>query len=264
MTTEVVERVNPKVHIMAKGELVESTEETDKLVEQVRQYYRNVQKTWFYFAKALKEIRDTEAFRAYDTASFKDFCVKEFPSLNYTTIIKTIKVVENFGHIIEEKLNKDPNYTLPAYESCYQLVNIEDKIPKKKHKELTLKIFDGKLSFHRFRNEVKTIIDTERAKARVGVTEEDLEKELLTDISTDGMDEIEEEVSDVATGESIDKIVTLMEVRLNYLKDNLPLVTQNIQTDEELITDEVIEFANELNEFSEKSNEFLKLMASLV
>lgn len=245
--------------------LVSSTKETDKLVLEVREYYRNVQKSWFYFAKKLKEIKETETFRAYDSINFKDFCLKEFPSLNYTTIIKTIKVVENFGELIESKLEKQPDYTLPAYESCYQLINVKDKIPLKQHKELTMKVFNGKLSFHRFRDEIKKIIEAQHKFTPVDSSDEELERELMEDINTEDETilEIEKEVSS-HNHDDVERMVNMMEVRLQFLKDNIPELTELISSDDDFITDDVIEFANELNDLLERSNDFLKTIATLV
>lgn len=250
--------------LIEKGVLVTATEETDEIILRCRNYYRNVQKTWYMFAKSLKEVKDKEIYRAHGTLNLKEFCAREFPSINYGTIVKTIKVVEKFGPLIDAKLKDDPTYTLPAYESCYQLINAEDKIPTKKHKDLVKKIFDGKVSFYRFREEMKRLvqIESDRAREESGITEEKLEQELLEDIDTSSYDDISDEVEDVS-GQDVDKLVNQLSVKIDYVRENLPLLTQNLETNPSILTDDAIEFANTTVELRNKIDEFVELMGSL-
>lgn len=238
-----------------RGLIVEATDETEEVVNRCREYYTSVQKTWYMFAKSLKEIRDKEIFRTCGSLNLKDFCGKEFPSINYGTIIKTIKVVERFGDMIDARLSEDPKYTLPAYESCYQLINAEGRIPAKKHKDLVKKIFDGKVSFYRFREEMKKIIQVENE--REDVNEEVLEEELYREIT------IEDEDLDVdseASEKEISTIVGQIQAKVDFVQENIPLLTQYLESNPDLISDEAIELAQSIDTMREKLDSFLDLM----
>jgi len=249
-----------------EGVVVAPTEETEVIINKCREYYTNVQKTWYMFAKSLREIRDKDIYKAHGSLNLKEFCSKEFPSINYGTIIKTIKVVEKFGHLIDEKLSDNPSYTLPAYESCYQLINAESKIPDRKHKDLVKKIFNGEVSFYRFREEMKRIVQVESQKARdkAGVTDDSLEEELLSDIGTetyiDADDDFTEEVS---KDKDISRIVDQMSVKIDFLRDNFPMLVEFINKDPDVVTDDTVDFAKGADDLRIKITDFVDVMETL-
>ena len=254
-----------KTSLEARGVIVTPTEETDLIINKCREYYTNVQKTWYMFAKSLKEVRDKDIYKAHGSLNLKEFCSKEFPSINYGTIIKTIKVVERFGDLIDAKLNDNPSYTLPAYESCYQLINAENKIPDRKHKDLVNKIFNGDVSFYRFREEMKKIVHVEQQKARemAGVTDDSLEEELLSDIGTTEYGDIEEDVTEISRDKDITRMVDQMSVKIDFLRDNFPMLVDFINKDPDVVTDDTVDFARGADDLRLKITDIVDLMEGL-
>jgi hypothetical protein len=239
------------------------------LRESAKKYYVEMQKSWFLFAKTIKAIRDTDTYKAFEFTTFKDFCVREYPSMHYSTIVKTIRVVEELGGVLEGKLKENPDYQLPAYESCYQLITVEDKIPKPDFVKLRKDIIEGKLSYSTLRDRLKEIISKffKEEKEKIGTAVDDIEEELVKDIESDSDDIVVnafEEIKDERdSGESVsleeesDRVILdSVRAKVESLSEALIEMTKDLSSSD--VTDAHVEIGEGLEELVKVINIFLK------
>jgi len=220
------------------------------LQENARKYYGQIHISWFMFAKTLREIRTNNYFKQ---PSFKDYCEDEFPSMHFSTIVKTLKVVEKWGSELETRIKKSAK-KLPAYESCYQLITAEDKIPKKDFVKLREDILEGRLGYNALRDKLKKIIDKKKDELR-----EEIEDEMKSteEIETELLDEIEDDLADVSDYDSkVETIIAQSGAKVEFLSEHLPMLLKCSSNGAE-ITDELVSFAEDLEELSSKINDFL-------
>ena len=110
--------------------------ESKQLLRVARTEYKNMTRAWYAFAKIIFEVKKTEAFKVSGHKNFRQYCLKEFPTTNYKTMIKFVKIIEILGPEIENKA-KQTKYQLPSYEACYQLINIPKPSDDTREKVLT-------------------------------------------------------------------------------------------------------------------------------
>ena len=161
--------------------------EAHERLDQARRYYGEMQRSWFYFARTIKAIRDSRDFDE-EYSSFQEFCEKEFSTVNYSTISKFITIVETWGKAIEGKLDKDKDFQLPAYETCYTLSTAKDKIDEEDFTRLKKQILDHKMSYYTLRAELKTKLEAVKRKLHKDIEEssEIAETQLLKELHEDG------------------------------------------------------------------------------
>jgi len=244
-----------QTEIVETGTTALITGDGDSLRENARKFYGQMQTSWYYFAKTLGEIKENYKELSFEEKTFKEFCATEYPSFSYGTIVKMVYIMEAWGTEIEAKLTKDPDYKLPAYESCYTLITAEDKITKPDYSKLRKSVITGKLSYHSLRQKLKDMLDTVKKSAvsEVEANVDELEKEL-----TEDLEETVEEFDTDSDSESVVKsLCTGITARIEWLSENIPFLTQTIENNPDAVGEEVIELAQELEQFSEKLNGFL-------
>ncbi len=166
-----------KTIVRREGEIIKTSE--DGLLELAKNQYHRMQRTWWDFAKVIHKIRTTEAYKSADYETFKDFCEAEYPSTNYKVILKFCAIAESLGHVIESKLEKDKEYALPAYESCYTLTTLNpEAVSREEIARIKRDVLEKKLSWHKLKDRVKELIETKRKEAKefVKKSEDEIEK----------------------------------------------------------------------------------------
>jgi archaellum component FlaC len=256
-----------------------SDKELDKLVENAREQFLNMQNSWWSFAKIIYQIKETEAFRAV-ADTFKDYCGKEFPSMSYETLTKFCHIVENFQDVIDHRIEKDPDYSLPAYESCYRLTTLKpEAVPKEEISKLKKSVLDGKMTYASLKDRIKEVMSKVKDKAHrdVEIRADRVEEQLLKDLSdegfyddeteefedsddvvlpsSDGDDDLEMEEASVSN-RNVKSVLTNINAKMLFIKDNLPQVTAHL--DRVKITDDIIEIAENLEESVTAIEEFLE------
>lgn len=271
------EKVDPKAKAVKAEVVVKKTKE-EELMEAAKAGFKDLQLSWFKFAKAIWMIRSLEAYKEkYDT--FKDYCEKEFPSMEYSTLVKYCIVAENFSSAIEEKFKKDENYVLPSYHSFYLVASVKDAdLMKEEVSKYRKMVLDARIGFHTLRQKLKELVDSrkkemdERSVHPIEDIEKALEKDIrsldleeedrlseemldLDDESDLDEDEIEEEDEDSSTIEAI-------QTRVTYLIDNLPDF-ENELTKKLCGQDDSIDLAESMNKLYEIMEKFLNKFEKL-
>jgi len=243
--------------------------------EEARVHFNDMQRSWFFFAKALCDIRTKELYKILGKDSFKDFCNDEYPTISWSTIFKYISIVENWGKAIEARLSADKNWRLPAYESCYKLVVLEDKMPKEELAKLRKEVLDSKLSYHSLVDRLKSFAEKAREKDRAEVDDstDEIERQLEEDIkrdkasSEDGFmpereetldtedDEADVVIDSEAEDDDKDSPYPAMNTRVAYLLDNLPVVTKKLNS--KTICDDSIDFAKDAEKLQKILGDYL-------
>jgi hypothetical protein len=222
-----------------------ASKEAEKSIELARDYYCQMQRDWFMFAKQVKEIRDKNYADYLGDESFLKLCEREFPQVSYTTISKFILIVERLGDQIERRLEKD-EYRLPSYTSCYQLTTIESKVKDEDFTKLRKQLLDEKLTEKSFRERVQELVTVAKKQLRAKIeaeadhyiekTQRELDEELKKDPSweedsesrfsdedfdPEGVDLEEVEVDEDEEDDSASTHASLL-ARIDYLEENLP------------------------------------------
>lgn len=248
---------------------VKKEKKTDalRLRDSARKFYGEMQTSWLLFAKAIMEIRDSRAYKDFDKKSFQQFCIDEYPSMHFTTIMKTIKVAELWGKDLEMKLEKDEAYQLPAYESCYTLLNAKDDIPSPEFQRLRKNILEGKLSYYALRDKLKDVVTAKKRRKVEFKSEEQIEEELAASLKEEfGEEEFEILEDDVSPGGEVEKSKALcvqLKSRVDYISDNLPTLLGLIETNPDLLTTDIVELARSVEDLASKSDNFLTSLEKL-
>lgn len=260
---------------------------TDKdlnvLVNNAREQFLNMQNSWWNFAKIIYQIRETEAFRAV-ADTFKDYCNKEFPTMSYETLTKFCHIVESFQDTIDHRIEKNPDYSLPAYESCYRLTTLKPEIvPKEEISKLKKSVLDGKMTYASLKERIREVMSKAKEKVMrdVETRAEKVEEQLLKDLGDEGFygeddsiydgiadtdtshidSEVDDEETTTVSNRNLKNIISGINIKMAYIKDNLPHVTNNLERLK--ITDELIEFAEDLQESSIVIEEFLEKLGEV-
>lgn len=247
-----------------------------KIIDEARNGFVSMQRSWFVFAQAVHSI-DALGQRAYEQVganSFKEYAEKEFPTLNYKTLRKYVSIVEAWGDSIGSRFKKDTDYRLPAYETCYALIAKAEDIPKEEFTKLKNLVLSNKMTWDSIR---ETLKDHATLKpSRTAVDLEDIEKGLLADIDKDGdlgeeefedfdfveaedydpEDEVEEDLDE---GKLEAESIVSLKARINYLIDNIPPQMEALKT----VTDETTALAEILDTLYHIVDEYLKKVEEL-
>jgi hypothetical protein len=174
----------------------------EKVLDQARELFSQMQKSWWEFAKLIYAIREGETFKTKGFDTFKEYCESDFPEMHYKTILKFCSIVENWGKSIESKIEKDGAYALPAYEACYAVISLkEDALPKEELSRLKRDVLEKKLSYHRLREKMKELLEMKRKETKdfIKKSKEDithLERELEDQIGDTDEDDFMEAAQD--------------------------------------------------------------------
>lgn len=225
-----------KAVVLKKDAKLELTKE-DKMIDEARLYFKELQQSWFRFAKIIWEVRTLAAYKD-NHDSFKDYCNAEFPSMEYTTLLKYCLVAENFAAAIEDKIKKDDSYVLPSYHSFYLVAGLkEDTLKKEEISKIRKMVLDAKIGYHSLREKLKEMVAMRVSKTVVAMPIDDIERSLEKDIARDvsglsdedieymGEEDLydgpEEEIEDDEE-ESSGATIQGVQTKVNYLIDNLP------------------------------------------
>jgi len=257
---------------------VEKKIDSKGLIETARKHFGQMQKSWFYFAQSISLIKETESFKSSD-ATFKEFCAREYPTVSFATIGKFIAIVESWGEAIESRMKKDSDYRLPAYESFYQLVTVEDKVPKEELSKLRKSVLDSKTSYATLREKLKIYLRTYRKKVSEEVEKsvDELERQLVRDIREDVDDVAEFDDLDGEEDDFLDRAVEDAEEkadkldsatastspitsRIGFIRDELPEITKKLKTKKLKVTDAIVGLAKDLEDLVEVVDKFLAVV----
>ena len=216
--------------------MVKEEEGIAALLSSAKEHYSSLQRSWFDFAKTIHAIhagKDLLTDAGYD--SFKQYVEREFPQVPYVTIVKFVKIVDSWGKSIDSKIEKDPEFILPAYDSCYRVIVAEKKpdIPKEEISWLKKKVLGGEISFLSLYDKLKELSGTAS-----DLKEDDADKDfkaaeaMVEDEDVDGDDvadsEDEAELPPITHSEpdpdpaDFDAAISAAMVRVGWLNDNLP------------------------------------------
>jgi len=202
--------------------------DADGLRKQAREAYGRFQRGWFEFAKAVTAVHDTEAWGHMGYENFKEYCHEEFVDLDYSNIVKFVRIVKGYwGKAIESRLKKDPAADLPAWDTCYQLTAAEQRFPKEQIPKLRKEVLDGKISGRQMREQVRSLADDttlESGKKKTKSVEREVEG--ATAATNADADSVEAEVIDVDDHEAL---AAEMIVHAKALADNLPHLSENVK-----------------------------------
>lgn len=167
---------------------VKNLREKALALEKAKEAFQKMQKTWWEFAKAIYEIRETKTYESVGYETFKDYCEVEFASTNFKSIMKLIKIVETMGKSIEAKIAIDKSYPPPGFDICYEIskkkaeiISVEDLSRLKRD------ALDKNLSYHKLRDRVRELLEKKRKEIKefikksqdeIALLEKQLEKEI--------------------------------------------------------------------------------------
>lgn len=139
--------------------LIEAWKKTSvDLLQEAKTNYRQMQRGWWFFAKCVHEIKKSKAYETSGFETFKEFCEKEYAAISYTTMFKYVSIVEHWQSIIDMKLSKNPNFSLPAYETCYSVLTIsKDEVPEEEINKLKKQVIDSRITYSEVRKKVKDL-----------------------------------------------------------------------------------------------------------
>jgi len=217
-----------------------------ELQDKAKQAYAKLGRSWFEFAALVTRIHDEDAWKEMGFKSFREYCVDEFKNLDYSTVTKFVKVIKNWGSVIEKRLEKDPEALLPSWDTCYTYTNSEEKIPKEEKGKIKKDILEGKVSASEIKSKVKELSEDESEKKSKKELE-DIEKDVD---GVEGDDDDDDEVYEVTEEE----LVILIKKHAMAIMDNLPLLREEIS---EEVSDGVVDLTDYLfNTLAEKIEEF--------
>lgn len=226
--------------------------DAEKLRDTARQAYGNFQKSWYEFAKVVATVSNNEVWTTLGHDSFKAYCAEEFRDFGYPTIVKFIQVVNNWGDAIEDRLKKNPKQVLPSYETCYTLTASQERFPKGEVPKLRKQVLDGKISVADMREkvaEVKGTADKKSDDATSRKIQKDIENAAPLSVK-------------LAEGKGVDDAVDLIEGKVDFLIDNIPLVTKALGGE---VTEKLVNLATKIQDklMDQVLNDFLDRVADI-
>lgn len=254
---------------LPKKEVAEAME----MIEQARSSYSFMQRSWFQFAKTIYMIKSSEVYiKAGVAETFTQYIEKEFPTISPSTVTKFISIIDKWGESIESRFKKDETYVLPAYDSCYDLVAKEDRIPKEEFSKMKKAVLDNKMGLVVLREKLKEYVTKHRAKVREEVEEDygKLEDELSKDIEKevgeeeeydddfmpeDVLSEPDEEAEIDDADADAEVSAATIHTRVQYLIESLPEL--RTQLEGATLTKQLIKLADDLSTLQEMVDEFL-------
>lgn len=174
--------------------LIVPIKEEEKILEQARELFSTMQKSWWEFAKLIYAIKEGETYKVKGFDTFKDYCEADYAEVNYKTVLKFCTIVESWGKHIESKIAKDSDYRIPAYEACYAVISVKDgSLPKEDVDKLKRDVLERKLSYHRLREKMKELLDSKRKETKDFVKKSSDDIKRLEDDLTSQIDDEDEE-----------------------------------------------------------------------
>jgi len=249
-------------------------ETEEDILERAREFFVNMQKSWWEFAKLIHAIKEGETFRVKGFETFRDYCESDYPETNYKTIMKFCTIVDTWGKAIDSKIAKDANYTLPAYESCYTVISVKDGIlPKEDLDKLKRDVLEKKVSYHKLREKMKDLLDLKKSEIKAAVKSVDElekhERELEAQIKDEELEDSEfseEEGADLYDSFEEDDLEDLapedLETDMSALVSKCHKMTKELHETLKLVEERIHELG-----YNEKVRKFaydLDVLASVV
>lgn len=206
---------------MAKVGKLKVVDRVDKidLLQEARDNYAGMQKSWFRFAGSLYMIKssidsgdENHVLKGY-AKDFADYLNKDFPGVDYDYARKMCKVFEAFGKEIQKRMTK-PDYKLPAINTCYLM--IADKSQKSPDfEDLKSEVIDGKITYEALKKKLveKPTKDKKVKKKTKAAVEED--ESMIDEDSDDTIIDLD---YDVESDDSDDALWENLKVVHNYIK----------------------------------------------
>lgn len=159
---------------ITEPKLIEAWKKTSvDLMQEAKTNYRQMQRGWWFFAKSIYDIKKSKAYEASGYENFKQYCEKEYPGVAYTTMFKYASIVKDWQKTIDLKLSKNPNFSLPAYETCYSVSALSsDKVPEEEINKLKRQVIEARIPFAEVRKRIKALkpeVKDESASAVIGI-----------------------------------------------------------------------------------------------
>lgn len=215
-----------KLKVVAKAE--------SDLLQEARDNYVNMQKSWFRFAGSLFLIKssvesgdENHALKGY-AKDFKEYLNKDFPGVDYDYARKMCKVFEAFGKEIQKRLTKD-NYNLPAINTCYLMIS-EKSQKSPDFEDLKMKVIDGKITYEALKKGLETKKVEVKPKKSAKVVIEPDENDSMFDEDAD--DTIVDLSYDEVNDDSDDALWENVKAIQNYVR----ILNKNIPSAYEMIT----------------------------
>lgn len=229
-----------------------------KLIETARQSYRAFHVSWYDFAKNMKQIKDNAEWEKSGHADLASLCREEFSGIPYATIVKFIKVVEDFGAVIESRLAKGA-LSLPSYDAMYEIHTHESRLPKEESAKLRKLVVDGKISLRELRETIKNFVLKAPSKHAEGrrVKKDKRQEELADELAVDK--DVESITSDVDVDEdeemtsSIDKSAIVLIKLVKGITSQISSLASTVKVS----SDHIVELAQVIDEAVIEMNEFL-------
>lgn len=237
------------------------------LLGETREAYKSYQRSWFRFAQKVTEVQRSGAWAegGYDT--FKDYCLAEFADITYPTMVKFVKVIESMGPALEKRLTTVPEKALPGYTTCYELLLVQDKLPKDEVPKIRKNVIEGKLTREEVQQAAEPYVKKAEKKAEKNRIAEakKIDRAVEKDVKATAKGKALQVVAppEAAKAEPVDvegdlesnveeQIQQLLE-RVTYINDNLPLVTSAIEKS----SVRVVKLAEALEKLVEYSDKYL-------
>lgn len=209
--------------------------------------YRGMQLSWYGFARDVAIISKTKAHLNYGYKTFKEFCLNEYQTLEYISIVKFVKIVQKFGKSIEDRLKKEPNLTLPAYQALYELAAAEKDLEPTAVTKLKQELLDKIISYRQMRDKVKILLK----KKETGETAEEEGKEIAVFEAKIKEKKIEDDIYILSLDVLIEEAREMM-AQVMSLKPLLSEILKKLEKGG--VSDSTIKFGNDLELFVTRMN----------
>lgn len=187
--------------------------EAEKLRDQARDAYGRFQRGWFDFARTVTMVHDTKIWTELGYDSFKEYALEEFKDLDYTVIVKFVKIMQGyFGKAIETRIKKYPNAQLPAWITCYQLTIAEKNFSREDLPKLRKEVLEGKIT----RTEMVEKVKENAPRFETPESDEDIDKEIEGATKSTTVD------AEVVEDNGDEDLAKEMVVHAQALAENLP------------------------------------------
>ena len=226
-------------------------------IQEARVAYARLAQSWFHFGKAVHKIKSENAFKV-DYENFKDFCINEYPDLNYSGLFKLVSVVDRYHDEIQKQIEDEgEEWSLPPYESFYLVLSAEKKAPgDNRISQIKDMVLSGSLTCSQVRNEIKKTIVLEDNREHRHI--EDLSDDLYEEISDKDEDFDDEEAEEIIDGEIEEIIhVSALQQRVAYLTENFDGLTNSLLKGV-LDGEKLEEFLSDLEGLREKMDTFIE------
>lgn len=256
-STKVKEPKKDNRPVKAEAKTVEVVD-SSSIMEEARAAYKTLQVSWYTFAKRLKEIRDAKLWENTGFADFSALCRAEFSAIPTSTISKFIRVVEEFGVVLEARMNKGIK-VLPSYDALYDVAVNEAKLPKDESARLRKAVVDGEITQLEVREKIRSLVTDKkpnkhaesRGEKRRARREEIGLKEEIVEIETEDSDVEVDEKTEI-TG-SIDRDADALLKTVKEIISKLPGVTDSLTEG----TSKLVELAEAIEVVQVTLNDYL-------